>query len=233
MGKPRFPKATRLLITADAGGSNGYRVRAWKTELATPRRRDRARDHGLPLSAGHLEVEQDRAPHVQLHLDELARAPARVLPDHRRADRCHDHERRASASVPNGTTDYYETGVKVSDKELAALPLTRHDFHGDWNYTLTPRLLNQTCGEPLVTPTGKTFSIRIAITDAPFDVDLLSMTAEEPACTRAGEVPGSDNREVLPGRRTGDVAKVPTRWRSRTLRYETARYCGIPDVPPP
>jgi hypothetical protein len=33
---------------------------------------------------------------------------------------------------------YYETGVKVSDKELAALPLTRHDFHGDWNYTLTP-----------------------------------------------------------------------------------------------
>jgi hypothetical protein len=33
---------------------------------------------------------------------------------------------------------YYETGVKVSDEELAALPLTRHDFHGDWNYTLTP-----------------------------------------------------------------------------------------------
>src|ERR1017187_3358125 len=34
---------------------------------------------------------------------------------------------------------YYETGVKVSDKELAALPLTRHKFHGDWNYTLTPK----------------------------------------------------------------------------------------------
>jgi len=34
--------------------------------------------------------------------------------------------------------DNYETGVKVSDKELAALPLTRREFHGDWNYTLTP-----------------------------------------------------------------------------------------------
>jgi hypothetical protein len=34
---------------------------------------------------------------------------------------------------------YYETGVKVSDKELAALPLTRHEFHGEWNYTLTPK----------------------------------------------------------------------------------------------
>jgi hypothetical protein len=37
--------------------------------------------------------------------------------------------------------------VLESDKELSALPLTRHDFHGDWNYTLTPRLHNQTCGE--------------------------------------------------------------------------------------
>ena len=37
--------------------------------------------------------------------------------------------------------------VLESDKELSALPLTRHDYHGDWNYTLTPRLHNQTCGE--------------------------------------------------------------------------------------
>ncbi len=38
MGRDRFPQATRLLITADAGGSNGYRLRAWKTELARPGR---------------------------------------------------------------------------------------------------------------------------------------------------------------------------------------------------
>jgi len=73
MGKARFPKAERLLITADAGGSNGYRLKAWKVELARWRR-DRARDHVCHYPPG-LEVEQDRAPHVQLHLDELAGRP--------------------------------------------------------------------------------------------------------------------------------------------------------------
>ena len=86
MGQPRFPEATRLLITADAGGSNGYRVRAWKVELAKLADRDRSRDHSLPLPAGNLEVEQDRTPHVQLHLDELAGPAAHLVPHHRRAD---------------------------------------------------------------------------------------------------------------------------------------------------
>ena len=52
----------RLLITADAGGSNGYRVRLWKLELAGVGQGDRARHHRLPLPAGNLQVEQDRAP---------------------------------------------------------------------------------------------------------------------------------------------------------------------------
>ena len=48
MGKPRFPRATRLLITADAGGSNGYRVRAWKKELAAL-----ADETGLEITVCH------------------------------------------------------------------------------------------------------------------------------------------------------------------------------------
>ena len=47
MGRHRFPDATKLLVTADAGGSNGYRVRLWKVELAKLADRDRPRDHGL------------------------------------------------------------------------------------------------------------------------------------------------------------------------------------------
>jgi len=62
MAKPRFEQATRLLITADAGGSNGYRVRAWKRELARL-----AEETGLEITVcqyrGHLEVEQDRSLH--------------------------------------------------------------------------------------------------------------------------------------------------------------------------
>ena len=76
MGKARFPDATRLLVTADAGGSNGYRLKAWKVELARL-----AKDTGLEITVCHYppgtsKWNKDRAPHVQLHLDELARTAA-------------------------------------------------------------------------------------------------------------------------------------------------------------
>jgi hypothetical protein len=58
MGRVLYPAADRLLVCADAGGSNGYRVRLWKTELGQVRGRDRACGHGVPLPAGHLQVEQ-------------------------------------------------------------------------------------------------------------------------------------------------------------------------------
>lgn len=84
-GQATYPTASRLLITADAGGSNGYRTRTWKTELARF-----AAETGLTV---HAELD----------------------------------------------TTKYPTGIQVSDDEIAALPLTRHRFHGDWNYTLHPR----------------------------------------------------------------------------------------------
>ena len=75
-GQPAYPDATRLLICADGGGSNGYRTRLWKTELAAL-----AEQTGLEITvchfpARHLQVEQNRAPAVQPHLDELARPAA-------------------------------------------------------------------------------------------------------------------------------------------------------------
>ena len=72
-GQDAYPDATALLITADGGGSNGYRTRAWKTELAALADRDRADDHRVPPPARHLQVEQDRTPALLPHLDELAR----------------------------------------------------------------------------------------------------------------------------------------------------------------
>jgi hypothetical protein len=83
VGSHTYPAAERLLVCADAGGSNGYRVRAWKTELA----RDGASAHRLPPAARDLQVEPDRASAVQRDLDELAWPAPDKPPGDRGADR--------------------------------------------------------------------------------------------------------------------------------------------------
>ena len=93
-GRAAYPGARRLLITADAGGSNGYRTRAWKAELAALRAAGRARGHGMPLPAGDIEMEPDRAPAVLPHHHELARPAADQPRGHRQHDRRHHHPHR-------------------------------------------------------------------------------------------------------------------------------------------
>jgi hypothetical protein len=82
-------------------------------------------------------VEQNRAPAVQPHLDQLAGPAAGLPPGDRRADRS-DTTRsglKVRAALDKGA---YPLGVKVSDRELAAVPLRRHDWHGEWNYAVLP-----------------------------------------------------------------------------------------------
>jgi hypothetical protein len=96
MGRARYPNALELAITADCGGSNGARVRLWKVEL-----QKLADATGLvmrpPLSAGHIEVEQDRAPPVLPRHAELARPTAHRSPCCGRVDWCHDHQDRSES----------------------------------------------------------------------------------------------------------------------------------------
>ena len=138
MGKPRFPHATRLLITADAGGSNGYRVRAWKRELARL-----SEDTGLEITVCHYPPGTSKWNKIEHRMFSFISMNWRGRPL---------ESYRTIVELIGATTTtkglriraerddgYYETGVKVSDKELAALPLTRHEFHGEWNYTLTPK----------------------------------------------------------------------------------------------
>ena len=84
VGEHRYPDADRLLICADGGGSNGYRVRAWKIELATFAADTGLHDHRLPPAARDLEMEQDRAPAVLPDHHELARPAADQPPGRRR-----------------------------------------------------------------------------------------------------------------------------------------------------
>jgi len=104
MGRQRYPKARELTITADCGGSNGARVRLWKVEL-----QKLADETGLvirvpPLSAGHIEVEQDRAPAVLPHHAELAQPAAHGSPCRGRVDwRDDDQDRSESCECARHT----------------------------------------------------------------------------------------------------------------------------------
>ncbi len=136
---PPTRDATRLLITADAGGSNGYRTRLWKTELAAPRRRDRADDHRLPPAARHQQVEQDRAPAVLPHHHELARQAPDQPRSHRQHHRRDHHPHRADRRTPNSTpTPTPPASRSPTPRSPPCRMHPRTAFHGDWNYTLTP-----------------------------------------------------------------------------------------------
>ena len=137
VGKPGYPGATRLLITADAGGSNGYRTRAWKAGLAAL-----AAQTGLDITVCHFPPGTSKWNKIEHRLFSAISMNWRGRP-------LTSHEvivqTIAATTTRTGLTvqaeldtGLYPTGVKVSDQQMAALPITRHHFHHDWNYTLHP-----------------------------------------------------------------------------------------------
>ena len=137
-GRATYPTAGRLLITADAGGSNGYRTRTWKTELARF-----AAETGLTITVCHLPPGTSKWNRIEHRLFSHITMNWRGRP-------LTSHEvivqSIAATTTKTGLTIHaeldtnpYPTGIQVSDDELAALPITRHRFHGDWNYTLHPQ----------------------------------------------------------------------------------------------
>jgi len=137
MGKVRYPDATRLLITADAGGSNGYRVRAWKTELAAL-----AAETGLAITVCHYppgtskwnRIEHRLFSFVTMNWRGKPLTTYRVIVELIAATTTRKGL-KVQADLDQG---YYPRGVKVTDAELAAVPLNAHEWHGEWNYTVMP-----------------------------------------------------------------------------------------------
>ncbi len=140
MGRPRYPKATRLLICADAGGSNGYRIRAWKVELAKL-----AKETGLEITVAHFPPGTSKWNKIEHRLFSFITMnwSGRPLTSYRVMVQLIANTTTKKGLKVNAELDegYYPTGVKISDKELAAVPLTRNEFHGDWNYTVHPKPL--------------------------------------------------------------------------------------------
>ncbi len=136
-GSLDYPAASRLLITADAGGSNGYRTRAWKTELAAL-----ALETGLEITVCHFppatskwnKVEHRLFSHITMNWRGRPLTSHEVVVNSIAATTTRTGL-TVHAEIDTGT---YRTGVRVGDRQMAALPLDRHAWHGDWNYTLRP-----------------------------------------------------------------------------------------------
>jgi len=135
MGIARFPNATKLLITADGGGSNGHRVKLWKVELAKL-----AAEIGLEITVAHYPPGTSKWNKIEHKMWSFISMNwrGRPLVSYRTII-----ELISATTTTSGLTiraeedfNYYETGTKVTNAELAAVPLARHDFHGDWNYTI-------------------------------------------------------------------------------------------------
>ena len=146
-GRDEYPAARRLLVTADAGGSNGYRTRAWKAELAAL-----AVETGLEVTVCHFppgtskwnKVEHRLFSHITMNWRGRPLTSHEVIVQAIAATTTRTGL-RVRAELDDSA---YETGVKVSGRQMDALPLTRHGWHGDWNYTLRPEPYDQDAGAP-------------------------------------------------------------------------------------
>jgi hypothetical protein len=136
MGAHRFPEATSLLITADAGGSHGYRVRSWKVELAKL-----AAETGLEITVCHYPPGTSKWNRIEHRMFSFMTMNwrGRPLTSYRTIiELIGATTTKAGLTIgARPDTEWYPTGVNITDAQLAALPLQPHDFHGDWNYTLT------------------------------------------------------------------------------------------------
>jgi hypothetical protein len=137
MGCARYPEATRLTINADGGGSNGSRLRLWKRELQAL-----ANEIGIAITVHHLPPGTSKWNKIEHRLFSFISQNWRAKPlvSHRVIV-----DLIAATTTKTGLTvrceiddNLYPKGVTVSNAEMAAINLARHEFHGDWNYTIAP-----------------------------------------------------------------------------------------------
>jgi len=138
MGAVRFPRVRKLMITADGGGSNSSRNRLWKVAL-----QQLADELGVPLHLCHFPPGTSKWNKIEHRMFSFITQNWRGKP-------LVSHQAIvnliASTTTRTGLTvkaaldpNHYETKIKVTDEQLARLNLKRHAFHGEWNYTLSPR----------------------------------------------------------------------------------------------
>jgi Rhodopirellula transposase DDE domain len=137
LGQARYPDATNLVITADCGGSNGPHLRLWKRELQRF-----ANETGLKITVNHLPPGTSKWNKIEHRLFAFITQNWRGKP-------LVNHQ--VIVQLIGATTtetglkvcceidgNLYPKGIKVTDQEMQAISLMRHEFHGEWNYTIAP-----------------------------------------------------------------------------------------------
>ena len=140
LGRQRYPEASVLTITADCGGSNGNRTRLWKTEL-----QKLADQTALTIRVCHFPPGTSKWNKIEHRLFSFIARNWRGQPL---------VSRQAVISLIGATTSTaglkvyaqldestYERGIKITDAQLATVNLTPNTFHGEWNYTISPRVI--------------------------------------------------------------------------------------------
>ena len=140
MGTQRFPRAAELFITADGGGSNGHRTRLWKVAL-----QDLADEIGLKLTVSHFPPGTSKWNKVEHRLFSFITQNWRGKPlvSVQVIVNLIAATRTTKGLIVKAALDEgkYETGISVTDEQMAKLNLRPARFHGEWNYTITPHRL--------------------------------------------------------------------------------------------
>jgi hypothetical protein len=142
MGRRAYPKAGKLLITADSGGSNGSRTRLWKWEL-----QKLATETGLSIQVRHLPPGTSKWNKIEHRLFSFISQNWRgkpltslaVIVNLISATRTRSGL-RVRCEVDSAR---YPKGEKITDEQMATINIKREDFHGEWNYTIRPNLLHR------------------------------------------------------------------------------------------
>ena len=138
MGKQTYPKAGELLITADAGGSDGYRTRLWKRELQRL-----ADESWLSITVCHLPPGTSKWNKIEhrmfCHISQNWRG--RPLVNLESVVNLIANTKTSKGLTIQSALDQnsYMKGLKISGEEMAQLQICQEDFHGEWNYTIQPR----------------------------------------------------------------------------------------------
>jgi transposase len=216
-GSRDYPTASRLLITADAGGSNGYRYRVWKSELAAL-----AAETGLAITVCHFppgtskwnKIEHRLFSHITMSWR------GRPLISHEVVVKTIAATRTSGGLCVEAALDTgdYPTGVAISRQRMDALPIQRHAVHGSWNYTLRPQLASCATEAAHVGELGSPAQHRQAMLQQLADPRLTGMTSTQlehlaaalaPAQAARAQQRHSQQRDGRARRATGSLRSKP------------------------
>ena len=138
LGKEKYPHAKQILITADGGGSNGSRVKLWKTSLqkfVNESKLEVTVCHFPPGTSKWNKIEHKLFSHISCNWKGIPLVDIETIVQLIGAT----STKQGLKVIAKREDKVYEKGIKISDEEMNKLKITRHEFHGEWNYTIKPK----------------------------------------------------------------------------------------------